>query len=221
MADYKVLIFDWDGTLVNSIAPIVQAVQEAVELCGLPTCESSSVKALIGLGLPEVLASLYPERNVMPYYAAFRSAYLKAHHALEVTPSPYFEGVLEGLHQLHDQGFALAVATGKSRMALDRQLKLRGLESFFKLTRCADETASKPDPLMLKHILMHCDVTSRQALMVGDTGFDLAMAQNATMDAVAVSYGAQDAAALAMYRPKRVIDQFTQLVHWLDGSPAT
>ena len=126
-----------------------------------------------------------------------------------------FEGVVQSLDAFRAQGYHLAVATGKARRGLDRVLKAHGWEDYFDITRAADETASKPHPLMLEQIMAHCGVSSRQALMVGDASFDLMMARNAGMDSVAVSYGAQSAEALQQYEPRVTIDHFSELQAWL------
>jgi phosphoglycolate phosphatase len=113
------------------------------------------------------------------------------------------------------EGYRLAVATGKARRGLDRVLKSHGWEDYFDITRAADETASKPHPLMLEQILSHCGVRPEQALMVGDSSFDLQMARNAGMDSVAVSYGAQSIEALKLFEPALAIDRFSELHAWL------
>jgi len=114
------------------------------------------------------------------------------------------------------EGYHLAVATGKARRGLDRVLKSHGWENYFDITRAADETASKPHPLMLEQILAHCEVRPEQALMVGDSSFDLQMARNAGMGSVAVSYGAQSIEALKAFEPRLSIDRFSQLHGWLN-----
>ena len=123
----------------------------------------------------------------------------------------------ESLESFRDQGYRLAVATGKARRGLDRVLKAQGWEGFFDITRAADETASKPDPLMLNQILAHCDVPAQQALMVGDASFDLLMARNAGIDSVAVSYGAQSIERLRTFEPTLEINHFSELRAWLHG----
>ena len=214
---YELLIFDWDGTLVDSISHIVTAVQRANVRCALPECSAEQIKGLIGLGLEEVFRALHQDSAEAWRFAEFKQQYLAAHHALDTEPSPLFAEVLANLERFTEQGYRLAVATGKSRAALDQQLKTRGLEHYFAITRCADETASKPDPLMLSQILAYCDLDASQALLVGDSSFDLKMAQRAGMDAVGVSYGAQSALQLSQYAPRLIIEHFSQLRHWLEA----
>ena len=213
--DYKLLIFDWDGTLANSIGRIVESMHMASTRSGFELCSDFAVKGIIGLGLPEAIRTLYPDISEAEL-VAFREYYADHYTALEAEPSPLFEGVVQSLQAFRTEGYHLAVATGKSRRGLDRVLKAHGWDDYFDITRAADETASKPHPLMLEQILAHCGVSPRQALMVGDASFDLMMARNAGMDSVAVSYGAQAAEALQHYEPRLTIDHFSELQAWLN-----
>ncbi len=212
--DYKLLIFDWDGTLANSIGRIVESMHMASTRSGFELCSDLAVKGIIGLGLPEAIRTLYPHISDTEL-VAFREHYADHYIALEAEPSPLFEGVVQSLQAFRAEGYHLAVATGKARRGLDRVLKAHGWEDYFDITRAADETASKPHPLMLEQIMAHCRVSPREALMVGDASFDLMMARNAGMDSVAVSYGAQSADALQPYEPRVTIDHFSQLQAWL------
>lgn len=212
--DYKLLIFDWDGTLADAIGRIVTAMHIAAQRAGRPERDEESVKGIIGLGLPEAILSLYP--GMTPdQVLSFRQHYADVYIALDAQPSPLFAGVKESLETFRDEGYRLAVATGKARRGLDRVLKANGWENFFDITRAADESASKPDPLMLNQILAHCDVPPEQALMVGDASFDLLMARNAGIDSVAVGYGAQSMQSLLAYEPRLAIQHFTELRTWL------
>lgn len=215
MRDYRLLIFDWDGTLVDSIGRIVTAMHLAADQCGLQRHSDEAVKGIIGLALPEAIGTLYPELVQGGHVEHFQSRYSDSYVAMDQQPSVFFPGVEDGLRAMREQGYQLAVATGKSRRGLQRILQATGWETFFDITRCADETASKPDPRMLHEILAHCGVPAEQALMIGDSSFDLLMAQRAGMDSVAVSYGAQTLAALQMHDPKLSINQFIELGEWL------
>lgn len=217
MRDYRLLIFDWDGTLVDSIDRIVESIEVAALACDLPVCERQAIRGIIGLGLPEAFAVLYPSVDPATCYAGFRQAYAEHYLCLEQQPSAMFAGVREALDAFRQEGYALAVATGKSRLGLDRVLEGHGLSEFFDITRCADETASKPEPLMLEQILQHCAVSAEQALMVGDSVFDLQMARNAKVDAVAVGYGAQSLEQLQVCQPVLAITQFPELAAWLQS----
>jgi len=212
--DYKLLIFDWDGTLANSIGRIVESMHVASDRTGFVRRDDFAVKGIIGLGLPEAIRSLYPEIGD-DELVVFRQHYADHYIALEAEPSPLFEGVASALDALRAEGYHLAVATGKARRGLDRVLKSHGWDDYFDITRAADETASKPHPLMLEQILAHCEMRPEQALMVGDSSFDLQMARNAGMGSVAVSYGAQSIEALRAFEPRLAIDHFPELHAWL------
>ena len=213
--EYKLLIFDWDGTLADSVGRIVAAMHVAAQRAGRPERDEEAVKGIIGLGLPEAILTLYPDMT-KAQVIAFRQHYADVYMAMDTEPSPLFAGVAESLEAFRAEGYRLAVATGKARRGLDRVLKAHGWEDFFDITRAADETASKPDPLMLNQILAHCAVQPGQALMVGDASFDLLMARNAGIDSVAVSYGAQSVARLLEFEPRLAIDSFPELRAWLN-----
>lgn len=217
MPDYQLLVFDWDGTLVDSIARIVESMQVAAADCGLPPLDDASIRGIIGLGLPEAIRALYPQLLDPLLVERFRCVYSEHYLHLESTPSPLFAGVRESLLAFRGQGYRLAVATGKTRRGLDRVLAGHGWLDFFDITRCADETASKPDPCMLHEILAHFRVAPERALMVGDSPFDLQMAHNVGMTAVAVGYGAQPLAVLQEYRPHLAIECFDGLGGWLEA----
>lgn len=213
--DYKLLIFDWDGTLCDSIGRIVVAMHEASQAAGYAQCADDAVKGIIGLALPEAIRVLYPaidDEQVL----TFRGHYAEAYMALDANPSPLFEGVIESMEAFRAQGYRLAVATGKARRGLDRVLNAHGWAEYFDITRAADETRSKPHPLMLEQIMGHCGVGPEQSLMVGDSAFDLLMARNAGMDSVAVGYGALPLDALREHGPRLEIERFNELRAWLE-----
>ena len=212
--DYKLLIFDWDGTLADSIGRIVTAMHIAAQRAGRPERNDEAVKGIIGLGLPEAILTLYPDMTP-EQVVSFRQHYADVYIAMDAQPSPLFAGVKDSLEAFRAEGYRLAVATGKARRGLDRVLKANGWEDFFDITRAADESASKPDPLMLNQILARCDVRPEHALMVGDASFDLLMARNAGIDSVAVGYGAQSLQSLLAYEPRLSIERFTELRTWL------
>lgn len=213
-SEYKLLIFDWDGTLADSIGRIVTAMHVAAQRAGRPERDDESVKGIIGLGLPEAILTLYPDMSDAQV-VAFRQHYADIYIAMDAEPSPLFAGVAESLEAFRAEGYRLAVATGKARRGLDRVLQAHGWEDYFDITRAADETASKPDPLMLNQILAHCDVRPEHALMVGDASFDLLMARNAGIDSVAVGYGAQSMERLLAFEPKLAVNSFPELRTWL------
>ncbi len=217
--DYELLIFDWDGTLSDSIGRIVDAMRQAAGLAGRPVRDDLAIKGIIGLGLPEAIRTLYPDITANDLID-FRQHYADSYMAMDVEPSKLFDGVHESLEAFRAEGYRLAVATGKARRGLDRVLKAHGWLDYFDATRAADETASKPDPLMLNEILAHCGVKPEKALMVGDASFDLLMARNAGMDSVAVAYGAQAVESLLQYEPRLAIEHFSELRTWLGARTA-
>jgi len=217
--DYELLIFDWDGTLSDSIGRIVDAMRTAAHLAGRPVRDDLAIKGIIGLGLPEAIRTLYPDITANDLID-FRQHYADSYMAMDVEPSKLFDGVLESLETFRAEGYRMAVATGKARRGLDRVLKAHGWTDYFDATRAADETASKPDPLMLNEILEHCCVAPGKALMIGDASFDLLMARNAGMDAVAVGYGAQALDSLLQFEPRLAINHFSELRTWLGARTA-
>ncbi|CAK9888213.1 MULTISPECIES: HAD family hydrolase [Pseudomonas] len=216
--DYDLLIFDWDGTLADSIGRIVEAMHLAAGRAGYATCADEAVKGIIGLALPEAISVLYPHLDTAQV-AEFRQHYADVYMALDDQPSPLFGGVVESLEAFRAEGYRLAVATGKARRGLDRVLRANGWEDYFDITRAADESRGKPHPQMLEEILAHCQVEPQRALMVGDSSFDLLMASNAGMHSVAVGYGAMSLEALSAFGPQVCIDHFSQLQAWLRRVP--
>lgn len=221
MSGLKVLIFDWDGTLVDSIMRIIEAMHFASDSCGVPRCTDDEVRSIIGLAMPQVYDVLYPEADDEALKQRFIRAYSDRYIALEEIPSAFYPGVLDALDNYRSAGYQIAVATGKSRRGLHRVLTGHQMLDYFDITRCADETLSKPDPLMLHEILKHCSAAPEQAIMVGDSPFDLRMANNAKMPSVAVSYGAQPLSVLQLERPVLAIDHFSELTTWLQQQPGT
>lgn len=209
-------IFDWDGTLIDSTAKIVRCMQGAIATVDLEYRESNDVRQIIGLGLPEAIRVLYPSIDD-GRLDALRCSYSEIFMEEDSTPCSFYPEVEATLDYLRSEGHMLAVATGKSRRGLSRVLSRLAMDDFFHATRCADETRSKPDPLMLLEILGELSVPVGQAVMVGDTAFDLEMANAVGMSSVAVSYGAHGADRLSACRPAMTIDRFDQLLTWRAG----
>lgn len=214
MAKYKLAIFDWDGTILDSIDTIVNSVHGAAKDLNLPILDNQTVKNIIGLRLDTAISQLYPALSPVEL-GIFLENYTKHFHFLEKAAPNLYPNVLETLQKLREANILLAVATGKSRVGLDRILNMLGLADFFDATRCADETAGKPDPKMLHELLREFELSYKDAIMVGDASFDLQMANNAGIDCIAVSYGAQPAIALKAYSPLCIIDQFDELINHL------
>lgn len=207
------MIFDWDGTLSDSTGKIVDCVQAAAHALALPILPANEVQQIIGLSLGEAFRTLYPQVSDADHKRLI-NAYVEQFIEADAEPSAFFEGVEEGLARMKGAGLKLAVATGKSRKGLNRVLKNLGLCDFFDATRCADETAGKPDPMMLHELLAEFGVSRAHAVMVGDTTFDMAMAQSAGVRKVAVTYGAHAPSQLAPFSPDLCVDRFSQLLAW-------
>ena len=208
---YQLVIFDWDGTVMDSTGRIIACMHKAgADLC-LPVLEDDAVREIIGLGLPEALRTLYPgigDRDL----ERMRERYAVHFVAAEASPSRLYPGARETLATLRAAGLRLAVATGKSRKGLDRVWASSGLGDSFDASRCADETHSKPHPAMVTELLTELGVAPERALVVGDTSFDLQMARDAGVDRVAVSYGAHPVDRLMNFHPLAVIDALPQLL---------
>jgi len=211
---YRLLIFDWDGTLIDSQARIVSSFQGATRDLGLRIPSDESVRDIIGLGLPEAILKVMPECNATTR-ELIRQGYSRHYLEVDQTPTALFDGAFDGLGLLKLYGYRLSVATGKSRRGLDRVLADTELVGHFELTKCADETASKPDPLMLHEILEETGLAAEEVLMIGDTSYDLEMARRAGIDRVAMSYGVHEVSDLQVFEPLQVFDHFNELVDWL------
>ena len=207
-------IFDWDGTLSDSKAKITKSMQLAAQDMGWLPLDDHLIHNIIGLGLPEAIHRLYPDVD-LPGRQRLRDAYATRFLSLdEARPSDFFPGVMDTLGHLKADGHILTIATGKSRKGLDRIFGVLGVVDFFHATRCADETASKPDPLMLKELLDEFGVAASDAVMIGDTEYDMEMARRIHMPRIAVSYGAHHVDRLHSYQPELCLDQFDQLLGW-------
>lgn len=213
----QVFIFDWDGTLLNSLAKIAHCMQLAAADAGLEARSEADIRSIVGLGLPEALATLYPDITEAPL-EELRERY--GYHFLikDQQPCELFPDVQDTLDALKSNGHRIAVATGKSRRGLDRALANQGWQNYFHASRCADETLSKPNPLMLSEILAELDCTVADAVMVGDTEFDLAMAANLGMRRIGVSYGAHSQQRLRLHEPEAIIDDFKALLEMFGNS---
>lgn len=211
---YKLLIFDWDGTIIDSAGRIISSMQQAARDLGLPELSDEAVRNIIGLGLPEAIRMLIPaiDEAMIP---RMRERYGHYYLSADKTPTELFEGVRETLDALKDKGYRLAVATGKSRRGLEQVFAETGLAHLFELSRCADETTSKPDPHMLEEILAESGVKASEAVMIGDTEFDLEMGVRAGIDTIAVSYGAHHIDRLRVYNPVLEVHRFPELDGWL------
>ncbi|MBK8017478.1 MAG: HAD-IA family hydrolase [Betaproteobacteria bacterium] len=216
MKEYDLIVFDWDGTLVDSAAHIVHSIQSAAGDIGLEIPSDERSRHIIGLGLLDAMEYLFPALPRARYgdlTERYRVHYLAGEERVTL-----FAGVEAGIGLLKRQGRMLAVATGKSRVGLTRAFGSTGLGPYFDASRCADEGFSKPHPDMLEYLLDYLGVAPDRALMVGDTTHDVEMAHGARMDVAAVTFGAHDAGKLARSRPTYTYDEPARLWQWLTRS---
>ncbi|GAA5217826.1 HAD family hydrolase [Corallincola platygyrae] len=213
---YDLIVFDWDGTLMDSTARIISSMQNAAELSSLPVPTSTEVADIIGLSLNTAFDVLFGNDLLTPtkrdeLFQNYRQQFIADNDEL----MPMFPGAEALVERLHLLGVKLAVATGKSRVGLNRALSETEVGALFHDTICADEANSKPDPEMLDKLSARMKVNKARMLMIGDTGHDLGMAANAGVDSLGVTYGAQSAERLAGHRPKAILNSIEELVSWL------
>lgn len=210
---FDLIVFDWDGTLMDSAAAIVQAIQSACRDLDVAPPTAEAARHVIGLGLEDALRTAVPGLDARRYpemSARYRHHYLAQDQDLQL-----FAGAREMLASLAAEGYMLAVATGKSRLGLKRALATSQLAGHFQATRCADECHSKPHPQMLLELMDEFAVMPEQALMIGDTTHDLQMAKNAGVAALAVSYGAHTQTVLEAEMPLWCAPTVAELNAWL------
>lgn len=207
----KLVIFDWDGTLFNSVGQIVASLKFAAQQFEQPLTDEAA-RSIIGLGLPEVAQQLFPQ---VPHLHAQILQCYSDHYVENASHDVWFNGVTEMLHDLKQRDVLLAVATGKSRKGLNRVLAQTNSTHLFAATRAASETKSKPNPLMLTEILQQTQIDVKNAMMVGDTSYDLHMAQQLNMRRVGVTFGVHDIATLTQFQPVALVDEIQQLHQFL------
>lgn len=208
--DVKVVVFDWDGTLVDSVEHIADSLHQASTELGYPALAREAYRDIIGLGMVEALEKLYPgiTREEM---SAIREGYARYFFSKVTTPQNVFGGMAEVVADIRSSGRRCSVATGKSRRGLEMALVSSGLGGHFEVTRCADETRSKPDPTMLEEILGFYGIAPSEAVMIGDTRYDLEMAQRIGMPSIGVEWGVHKRDVLADYSPHAIVDTVTDL----------
>ena len=211
---FDLIVFDWDGTLMDSEAKIVRCMQAAAMDMGIPDPGPGVIRDIIGLGLSEAMQVLFPAQ-APPRRAELVERYRQHFLELDNTGMSLFPGVTEGLKQLTQQGYLLAVATGKARRGLDRVLDETGMRHLFASSRCADEAFSKPHPQMLQDILDDTGVDAGRALMIGDTVYDMEMARNAMVAGLAVSYGVHARDRLLGCGALACLDSFPEVCAWV------
>ena len=210
MKQYELIIFDWDGTLMDSAAKIVQCMQQAARHCEVDVPSDEEVSHIIGISLKPAIKQLF---NTDDDHLAERLvlAYKEVYLGVDTTPCPLFNGVETMLSDLVAKQRTLAVATGKARRGLERAWRQTGTGHYFTTSRCADEAESKPSPDMLLQLIEERGLTPAQALMIGDTTYDMQMAQSIGMDRVGVSYGVHAQVHLEKHKPKAIVHSIAEL----------
>ena len=211
---FSLVVFDWDGTLMDSTYSIVVAIQNACRDLGLPVPSDQEASWVIGLSLADAFKKAVPTiqpHQIDPFIDRYKYHFLTRDPDLRLFPGN--KALLDDLKQ---RGILMAVATGKSRIGLDRALKNHKLEHYFAATRTADQTASKPNPLMLQEIMEELMVPPDEVVMVGDTTHDIFMAQNAGVHSIAVTYGAHSRQELDAARPSFLVESVDDLRRLLD-----
>lgn len=211
---YQLVVFDWDGTLMDSLANIVSSMQQAALQTGLEPRSETEVHEIIGLGLPEAIRVLYPGLTA-EHAEKMREHYAASYLGSLATESGLYDGVRHLLDELVASRLPLSIATGKSRRGLDRVLAAQQVGHLFQSSRCADESRSKPHPQMLLDLLALHQLAPEQVVMVGDTEHDLRMAQAAGVDAVGVGWGAHEMSRLLACKPVYCAHSVAELHAWL------
>ena len=211
---YDLIIFDWDGTLMDSVDKIVRCMQGAASDLGYADPGAAAIRHIIGLGLTEAMQALFPTLAA-DEHDRLTQRYREHFLHRDQTPMPLFPGVDQGLQQLSQKNYLLAVATGKARRGLDRVLEDTALHGLFCATRCADEAFSKPHPKMIEDILTVTGVAPQRALMVGDTTYDMQMASNAGIASLAVSYGVHGREDLMRAGALACLNSFEEVCAWI------
>ena len=210
---FDLIVWDWDGTIANSTGMIVDAIVLAAAQVGLPALDPIAASNIIGLGLKESIHALFGDLaadKAQQLASQYNANYYAGESAI-----PLFDGARELIIELHRRGSKLAVATGKGRRGLDLALEHCGLAKYFHETRTMGECFSKPHPQMLDELMDELVVRPERTLMIGDTSYDLEMAQNAGVKSVAVTFGAQSRDKLVGYNPLHIFDEFADLRNWL------
>ncbi len=210
---FDLIVFDWDGTIINSTGLIAECIQLAAGELGFPVPSTVEAKHIIGLSLQQSIEGLFPTMSAADY-ARFATAF-RAHYVPRDDEPPLYDGIPELLESLRHPERFLAVATGKPRIGLERAFGYTGLKPHFHFTRTADEGLPKPHPDMLLKLMEFTGVARDRVLMIGDTTHDLQLAKNAGVAALGVSYGAHAAHKLALLPNKAIVDNVTQLAAWL------
>ena len=209
---FDLIIFDWDGTLLDSTQAITGSIQAACRDLGVAAPSDVDAQQVIGLALSKGLERFAPNLNAEAFQQLI--ARYRHHYFSQDTELTLFPGITAMLGKLQQRGFVLAIATGKARYGLNRALETSGSSSYFSATRCADECFSKPHPQMLYELMDELDFPPERTLMVGDTSHDMQLAANAGVAGLAVSYGAHAAETLTACEPLAVLATVADLDAW-------
>ncbi len=215
---FPLLVFDWDGTLVDSIERITTSLQFASKQAVDVRLSETQARDVIGLGLMEAIAKLHPELDARQHASELNNIAdtYRQHYLYDNTvPAPLFNGVDQLLDELRENGYTLAISTGKSRAGLEQSINEHQVADYFSTTRCAGENKSKPHPEMLHEILDELNFSAAQTLMIGDSEHDLKMANNANMRCIGVTHGVHDAATLNKHNPLTCLADITELSAFL------
>jgi phosphoglycolate phosphatase len=213
---YDLIVFDWDGTLMDSTDVIAGSIQAACHDLGLKVPDYKVARHVIGLGLEQALRYAVPDvaEAMRPKLAArYRHHFLSQDRDI-----PLYKGARDTVMRLHEEGYWLGIATGKSSRGLNRALESTGLREYFHAARTADMSFSKPNPAMLQELMDELSVSAERTLMVGDTTHDVQMAHNAQVDVVAIGHGAHPPEQLSELKPLAVVGGFTELTAWLGAN---
>lgn len=216
MKPLRMIVFDWDGTLMDSTGHIVSCMRQAITKLDLAPLADDKISHIIGLGLHEAVQTLYPDGNAALWSSladCYRQTWLSSPEE-----TPLFDNARELLNSLAEQEIMLGVATGKSRRGLDKVLKATGLGDVFVATRCADECHSKPHPQMLMELMDFTGTNGHDVIMIGDTEFDLMMAKNAGAHSLGITHGAHEEAKLLACDPQAIVHDLHQAQNWLTHS---
>lgn len=210
MHNYKLIIFDWDGTLMDSVGRIVSSMQASAKVIDIEVPTFDQAKQIIGLSLPKAIQVLFPNCSV-EQEALLVEQYKHQYVEVDTTPTPMFNHAVNLLSELKSDNKLLAVATGKARAGLQRVWQASDTEHFFHASRCADESLSKPDPDMINSLLAELDIKNHEAVMIGDTSYDMEMAQRAGVDRIGVTFGVHDHQVLSQHQPRAIVDSLVEL----------
>lgn len=211
MKNYKLLVFDWDGTLIDSVGLIVAAIQATARELNLPEPSVGKIRQTVGAHLDDIIYTLFPTVQG----GILRERFLH-HYAMDKVGANFFTGVADTLVCLKGQGYSLAVATNKPQDKLEQDIIQGGLTDIFTAIRCPEMGYAKPHPWMMLDLLEYLDLAPDDALMIGDTTYDMQLAQNAGVDALAVTYGSHDRDKLLAYSPIGYIDDIVELQKFFD-----